>query len=104
MAQLMELADELGSLALFADLSGPQLEAAAHSFEEVWFGESELILREGLTGCGFYVILDGQVSEHVLPGHPFHDFATPEHRRALASLLSDAGVDAAADAQAAPVT
>jgi hypothetical protein len=49
MAQLMELAHEIGSLALFADLSGPQLEAAAHSFEEVWFGESERILREGLT-------------------------------------------------------
>jgi hypothetical protein len=50
------------------------------------------------------VILDGQVSEHVLPGHPLHDFATPEHRRALASLLSEAGIAAAADAQAAPVT
>jgi CRP-like cAMP-binding protein len=58
----MELVDELGSLALFADLSRPQLDAAAHSFEEVWFGEGDRILREGLTGSGFYVILDGEVA------------------------------------------
>jgi CRP-like cAMP-binding protein len=62
MTQLMELADELGSLVLFADLSRPQLDAAAHSFEEAWFGEGERILREGLTGSGFYVILDGEVA------------------------------------------
>jgi CRP-like cAMP-binding protein len=62
MAQLMELTDELASLALFADLSRPQLEGVAHSFEEVWFGEDERILRQGLTGSGFYVILDGEVA------------------------------------------
>ena len=38
MTQAMELVDELGSLALFADLPRPQLDAAAHSFEEAWFG------------------------------------------------------------------
>ncbi len=62
MAQVMQLADELGSLALFADLSHAQLESVAHSFEEVWFAEGERILREGLTGTGFYVILDGEVA------------------------------------------
>ena len=62
MTQTLELADELGSLALFSDLSQPQLDAAAHSFEEAWFGEGERILREGLTGTGFYVILDGEVA------------------------------------------
>lgn len=62
MAQVMELADELGSLALFADLTHPQLDGAAHAFEEVWFGEGERILRQDLTGSGFYVILDGEVA------------------------------------------
>jgi CRP/FNR family cyclic AMP-dependent transcriptional regulator len=62
MTQLLELADELGSLALFADLSRPQLESVAHSFEEEWFAQDERILREGLTGTGFYVILDGEVA------------------------------------------
>ena len=64
MAQVMQLADEIGSLALFADLSRAQLESVAHSFEEVWFGEGERILREGLSGTGFYVILDGEVAIH----------------------------------------
>jgi CRP-like cAMP-binding protein len=62
MTQLLELADELGSLAMFADLSRPQLEGVAHSFEEAWFAQDERILREGLTGTGFYVILDGEVA------------------------------------------
>jgi CRP-like cAMP-binding protein len=62
MAQVLELADELAGLALFADLPRAQLEASAHEFEEVWFGEGERILRQGLTGSGFYVILDGEVA------------------------------------------
>jgi CRP-like cAMP-binding protein len=62
MAQAIELADELAGLALFADLPNPQLQAAAHEFEEAWFGEGERILRQGLTGSGFYVILDGEVA------------------------------------------
>ena len=47
--------------ALFADLH----DAAARgrrrrTFEEAWFPEGERILRQGLTGSGFYVILDGE--------------------------------------------
>jgi CRP-like cAMP-binding protein len=62
MAQVMQLSDELAGLAMFADLPRPQLEAVAHEFEEAWFGEGERILRQGLTGSGFYVILDGEVA------------------------------------------
>ena len=54
-----ELADALAGFALFADLSAPQLLSVAGSFEEVAFAEGERILRQGLTGSGFYVILDG---------------------------------------------
>jgi CRP-like cAMP-binding protein len=62
MAQVMQLSDELAGLAMFADLPRPQLEAVAHAFEEAWFAEGERILRQGLTGSGFYVILDGEVA------------------------------------------
>jgi CRP-like cAMP-binding protein len=62
MSQVTQLSDELAGLAMFADLPRPQLEAVAHEFEEVWFGEGERILRQGLTGSGFYVILDGEVA------------------------------------------
>jgi CRP-like cAMP-binding protein len=54
-----ELADALAGFALFADLNAPQLLSVAGSFEEVAFAEGERILRQGLTGSGFYVILDG---------------------------------------------
>jgi CRP-like cAMP-binding protein len=54
-----ELADALAGFALFADLNAPQLLAVAGSFEEVAFAEGERILRQGLTGSGFYLILDG---------------------------------------------
>jgi CRP-like cAMP-binding protein len=57
-----EVVDILGSLALFADLPRPQLEAVSHIFEEQWFNEGERILRQGFTGAGFYVILDGEAA------------------------------------------
>ncbi|MDP8955746.1 MAG: cyclic nucleotide-binding domain-containing protein [Actinomycetota bacterium] len=50
----------LGGLSLFADLSRPQLEAVAHTFEEEWFNEGQRIIRQGFPGGNFYVILDGE--------------------------------------------
>ncbi len=38
-----------------------------------------------------YVRAGGRLSEHVLPGHPLHEFRTPEHRRALAAALRPIG-------------
>jgi CRP-like cAMP-binding protein len=60
MASQDEIVDALAGFALFADLATPQLRAVAHTFEERWFAEGERILRQGLTGSGFYVILDGE--------------------------------------------
>ena len=54
-----ELIDTIASFALFADLSSPRLEAVVHLFEEAVFSDGEKILRQGLTGSGFYVIIDG---------------------------------------------
>ena len=52
--------DALARLSLFADLTHPQLEAIAHSFDEEVFAEGERVLRQGVTGGDFYVILDGE--------------------------------------------
>jgi CRP-like cAMP-binding protein len=60
-----EIADTLAGFGLFGDLSGPQLQSIAHEFEEGWFGEGERILRQGLTGSGLFVILDGECSIRV---------------------------------------
>jgi CRP-like cAMP-binding protein len=62
MATTEEIADTLASFALFADLNGPQLQSVAHQFEEAWFPEGERILRQGLTGSGFFVIVEGTCS------------------------------------------
>lgn len=52
--------EALARLSLFADLSHPQLEALAHSFEEEVFGEGQRVIRQDVTGGGFYVILEGE--------------------------------------------
>ncbi len=51
--------DSLARLALFADLTRPQLEAVAHEFDEEAFAEGQRVIRQGLSGSGMYVILDG---------------------------------------------
>jgi CRP-like cAMP-binding protein len=60
-----ELADVLAGFTLFGDLSRPQLEAVAHTFDEEWFGEGQRILRQGFSGTGFYVILDGDAAVRI---------------------------------------
>ncbi len=55
-----EIADILAGFALFGDLQTPQLLGVAGVFEEVFFPEGERILRQGLTGSGFYVIIEGR--------------------------------------------
>jgi CRP-like cAMP-binding protein len=54
-----ELADTLAGFALFADLGSPQLLSVAGLFEETAIAQGDRVLRQGLTGSGFYLILDG---------------------------------------------
>lgn len=57
-----ELVDAIAGFTLFADLTDPQLAGIVHTFEEAMFSEGERVLRQGLTGSGFYVILDGEAA------------------------------------------
>ena len=59
MATREEIVDEIAGFALFADLATPQLERVAHTFEEQVYAEGERVLRQGLSGSAFHVILDG---------------------------------------------
>jgi CRP-like cAMP-binding protein len=61
----MDIAETLGQLALFADLSPPQLEAIAHSHDEDVFAAGERVLRRGLSGGNFYVILEGEAGVEI---------------------------------------
>jgi CRP/FNR family transcriptional regulator, cyclic AMP receptor protein len=58
----VDVADRLAQLALFADLTPTELEVIAHSHDEDVFGEGERVLRRGLSGGNFYVILEGEAS------------------------------------------
>lgn len=57
-----ELRDTLAGLALFSDLTPPQLEAASHYFEEAWFNTGERVLRQGFAQPDFHLILQGEVA------------------------------------------
>lgn len=57
-----ELVDAIAGFTLFADLTDPQLAGIVHTFEETMFAEGERVLRQGLTGSGFFVILDGEAA------------------------------------------
>jgi CRP-like cAMP-binding protein len=55
-----QIVDTLGNFTLFADLTRPQLEGVAHTFEEEAFAEGQRVLRQGFSGNNFYVILEGE--------------------------------------------
>jgi CRP-like cAMP-binding protein len=61
----MDVAESLGQLALFADLTPSQVEAIAHSHQEDVFAAGERVLRRGLSGGNFYVILEGEASVEI---------------------------------------
>ena len=60
MADRDELIDVIAGFGLFADLTSPQLEGIVHTFDEIAFAEGERVLRQGLAGSGFHVILEGE--------------------------------------------
>ncbi len=60
-----QILDALAGLALFSDLERPQLQAVAHTMAEESFPSGQRILRQGFSGAGFFIILDGEVSVRV---------------------------------------
>jgi CRP-like cAMP-binding protein len=56
------VAERLGQLALFADLNWAELEAIAHAFDDEVFAAGQRVLRQGLTGSAFYVVLEGEAT------------------------------------------
>jgi CRP/FNR family transcriptional regulator, cyclic AMP receptor protein len=54
--------EDLGRLALFVDLPKEELETMASRCEQVSFGESEWIIRQGDLQSSVYVIVEGEVA------------------------------------------
>ena len=71
--------ESLVGLAIFADLEPPQLKGVAQVLDEQSFRRDDRVLRQGLSGTAFYVILngaasvriDGQERAHLRPGEFF---------------------------------
>jgi len=57
-----QLADTIAGFALFADLTTPQREHVVDVFGEQWFPDGEKVLRQGLSGSGLYIVLDGSAA------------------------------------------
>jgi CRP-like cAMP-binding protein len=60
-----DLADALANLTIFSDLSTPELLTIVETFREASFPEGDRVLRQGLSGAGFYVILEGEATVRV---------------------------------------
>lgn len=75
--------ERLATFALFADLAPSQLSAVAHEFEEAYFAAGERVLRRGLPGSGFYIVLEGRaivkvddrIANHLVPGDFFGEIS-----------------------------
>jgi CRP-like cAMP-binding protein len=91
-----ELVRSLAGLALFADLDEPDLEAIADPELERRFAEGERVLRRGLSGGAFYVILDGEAAVEIEGLEPrplrrgdfFGEVSTLLHCRPMADVVA----------------
>jgi CRP/FNR family cyclic AMP-dependent transcriptional regulator len=86
-----QILDALASLSLFSDLTRPQLEAVAHTMSEESFPPGQRILRQGFSGAGFYIILDGEVSVRV-DGDDVANLGKGDFFGEISLLLGDAPI------------
>jgi trk system potassium uptake protein TrkA len=58
----VEFLDRIAEISLFQGLPRALIESVAHTFDEMSFEPGERVLRQGLTGSGFYVIVEGEAN------------------------------------------
>ena len=89
MATRDEIADAIAGMAIFVDLARPQLIGVASRFEEAFFPKDARVLRQGLTGSGFYVILDGE-ADVIADGQKLATLARGDFFGEVSILLGEA--------------
>ena len=88
-AETRTLVDSLAQLTLFADLTGPQLESIAHTVDEEMFSAGQRVLRQGMTGGGLFIIVDGE-AQVVIDDEERARLGRGEFFGELAALTGDA--------------
>lgn len=86
-----DLGDVLAGLALFADVPAAELDAIAHILEERRFADGERILRQGLSGSGFYILLEGEAAIRV-DGKEYGTLSRGDFFGEISALLGEAPV------------
>ena len=66
-AETRNVVESLAQLTLFADLTQPRLEEVAHTVGEELFAQGQRVLRQGMSGGGLFIILEGE-AEVVIDG------------------------------------
>ncbi|HEV8671105.1 MAG TPA: cyclic nucleotide-binding domain-containing protein [Candidatus Limnocylindria bacterium] len=82
------LIDVLSSLALFSDLPAAELESVSHIVDERRFADGERILRQGVSGSGFYIILAGEAIIRV-DGQDYGKLGRGDFFGEISALLGD---------------
>ena len=83
-----DLVDVLSSLTLFSDLPAAELESVSHILDERRFADGERILRQGVSGSGFYIILAGEAIIRV-DGQDYGKLGRGDFFGEISALLGD---------------
>jgi CRP-like cAMP-binding protein len=83
-----DLVDVLSSLTLFSDLPAAELESVSHIVDERRFADGERILRQGVSGSGFYIILAGEAIIRV-DGQDYGKLGRGDFFGEISALLGD---------------
>lgn len=88
-AETRNVAESLAQLTLFADLTKPRLEEVAHTIGEELFPEGQRVLRQGMSGGGLFIILEGE-AEVVIDGDRRARLGRGDFFGEIAALTGDA--------------
>ena len=87
--EIRSVVESLAQLTLFADLSQPRLEEVAHTVGEELFPEGQRLLRQGMSGGGLLIILEGE-ADVVIDGRPRARLGRGDFFGEIAALTGDA--------------
>jgi CRP-like cAMP-binding protein len=87
--QTRTVVESLSQLALFADLTQPQLEEVAHTVGEELFAPGQRVVRQGMSGGGLFIVLDGE-AQVVIDGEERARLGRGDFFGEVAALTGDA--------------